>query len=224
MDRVIYSTCLDYYRDQPLTPASSERKVRTTFFEFARMMGRAYSTNLHLSIRAGLLRLSLAQIRMRYEKANIEVPKLVAVSFIDGYTGNPDTEELRGSDLIELTITEAVAELFGPGCWTAVNADTSKRIDLLGWVTNFYATHSTGAWVSVEKLYAMSGYESNFGGFLRSFIKILEVLKTDKAPAGSRVKAYNFSKDKPIKVYVQMAAWAEQEQLPEHSEKPGQSH
>lgn len=211
MDRIIYAACLDYYRDQPLTPISSDRKVTTTFYEFAQMMSRAYSPNLHISIRAGLLRLSLAQIRMRYEKANIEVPKLLSVSFVDGYTGNPDTNELRGSDLIQLTINEDIAGLFGPGCWTAVDADTAKRIDLLGWVTNFYATHSASSWLSVERLYELSGYESSFGGFHRSLIKVLEELKTDKAPAGSRVESYAFTNDKPLKVLVKMAAWSDKQ-------------
>lgn len=205
MDRVIYSACLEYYRNRPLTPRDSDSKVVTTFYQLATKMGRSYSANLHASIHAGLLRLSRAQVDIRYKDGNIHIPQLLSVSFDDGYAEK--SSELRGSDHIEFSITEAIAELFGPGSWTSANRDTAKRIDLMGWAANFYATHSTEAWLSLEKLYAMSGYEANTGGFRRSLTKILEKLKTDKAPVGSQVSVYSFTKEEPVKLRVKMAAW-----------------
>jgi len=120
-DRLVYSTCLDYYRGTPLCPEESPRHVRTSFYEFIRHMGNEYSVKAHRATRASLLRLSFAQMRVRYEGMNIEVPKLLSVTFEDGQS----TEDYRGSDVLLLRVTTSVAELFGPGNWTAVDNDAS---------------------------------------------------------------------------------------------------
>jgi hypothetical protein len=80
------------------------------------------------------------------------VPKLLSVSFEDGDTGNLATSDMRGSDMIFLRVTESVAELFGPGCWSAIDKKAVDYDGLRGWVANFYATHSVSQWLSIKSL------------------------------------------------------------------------
>jgi hypothetical protein len=190
-DRLVYATCLDYYRGAPLCPEENPRYVRTTFYEFAHRMGNEYSVKAHRSIRASLLRLSFAQMRLRYNRMNIEVPKLLSVTFEDGEPG----EDFKGSDALLLRVTTSVAELFGPGAWTAVDTEAAGYDGLRGWLANFYAGHSRSQWLRVERLYHLSGYESHMRNFKASLIRALEKLKDPQTPACSRVAHYHFSKD-----------------------------
>lgn len=50
-DRLVYATCLDYYREAPLSPEDSPLHVRTSFYEFARRMRNEYSVKAHRAIR-----------------------------------------------------------------------------------------------------------------------------------------------------------------------------
>jgi hypothetical protein len=115
-DRLVYATCLDYYRDTSLSPEESPRRVRTSFYEFASRMGNAYSVKAHRAIRASLLRLSFAQMRVRYLRLNIEVPKLLSLTFEDGEEGG----DFRGSDILLLRVAISLAELFGSGARASV--------------------------------------------------------------------------------------------------------
>ncbi len=201
-DRMVYATCLDYYRDAPLSPEESPRHVRTNFYEFAHRMGSEYSVKAHRAIRASLLRLSFAQMRVRYNRMNIEVPKLLSVTFEDGKVG----EDFRGSDALMLRVTASVAELFGPGAWTAVENETVGYDGLRGWLANFYAGHACPKWLPVKRLYDFSGYESHMRNFRASLVRALEKLKDPQTPARSRVARYDFSKD-GTEIRVVRAEW-----------------
>jgi hypothetical protein len=135
-DRHVYATCLDYYREMPLSPEGCPRHVRTSFYEFASRMGNEYSVKAHKAIRVSLLRLSFAQMRLRYNRMNIEVPKLLSVTFEDGEAGG----DFKGSDMLMLRVTVSVAELFGPGAWTAVAKEAAGYDGLRGWLASFYAS------------------------------------------------------------------------------------
>ncbi|MCS3390380.1 plasmid replication initiator TrfA [Burkholderia thailandensis] len=201
-DRQVYATCLDYYREMPLSPEECPRHVRTSFYEFASRMGNEYSVKAHKAIRASLLRLSFAQMRLRYNRMNIEVPKLLSVTFEDGETGG----DFKGSDMLLLRVTVSVAELFGPGAWTAVDKEAVGYDGLMGWLASFYASHSVAQWLPVERLYALSGYESHMRNFKAGLIRALEKLKDEKTPPCSRVATYHFSKDS-TKIYVVRSDW-----------------
>lgn len=190
-DRLVYATCLDYYRERPLSPEESHQYLRTSFYEFSQRMGLTYGLNPHTAIRASLLRLSFAQMRMRYNRWNIEVPKLLTVSFEDGATGGT----FKGSDTVLLRVTEYVAELFGPGAWTAVDKEAAGYVGLTGWLASFYAGHLGPMWLPVNLLYRMSGYESHKRNFRASLVRALEKLKDEKTPVCSRVSIYEFSED-----------------------------
>lgn len=196
-DRIVYATCLDYYREVPLCPEEGTRHLRTSFYEFAHRMGNEYSVKAHRAIRASLLRLSLAQMRMRYNRLNIEIPKLLSVTFEDGAV----SEDFKGSDVLLLRVTTSIAELFGPGSWTAVDDEAVKFDGLKGWLASFYAGHAGPQWLPILTLYRLSGYQSHMRNFRASLIRALEKLKDPRTPACCQVAKYDFSKDgKKIRV------------------------
>lgn len=190
-DRQVYATCLDYYREMPLSPEESQQHIRTSFYEFTRRMGGSYGLNTHKAVRASLLRLSFAQLRMRFDRLNLELPKLLAVSFQDGEAGG----DFKGSDMLLLRVTVSVAELFGPGAWTAVDEEAVGYDGLLGWLAAFYAGHSGPCWLPIVTLHLLSGYESHMGNFKASLVSSLDKLKNEQTPICSRVSDYHFSND-----------------------------
>lgn len=190
-DRKVYSTCLDYYRESPLPTEASSEHVRTSFYEFATRMGQTYGLNTHRAIRASLLRLSFAQMRMRYNRWNLEIPKLLSVSFEDGEPSG----DFKGSDILLLKVSVSLAELFGPGEWTAIDKRAVGYDGLQGWLSNFYAGHARGRWVDVAWLQKLSGYKSHIRNFRAGLITALDKLKSEQVPEGCRVKDYHFSKD-----------------------------
>jgi hypothetical protein len=201
-DRLVYAVCLDYYRETPLSPEESPRHVRTSFYAFASRMKKQYSVKAHSAIRASLLRLSFAQMRLRYLRLNIEVPKLLSVTFEDGEAGG----DFKGSDTLLLRVTVSVAELFGPGAWTSVANEAVSYDGLRGWLANFYAGHSAVRWLPVQRLYELSGYQSHKRNFKASLVLALDKLKDPQTPACSRVASYHFSKD-GAKILVVRSEW-----------------
>jgi hypothetical protein len=202
-DRLVYATCLDYYRDVPLCPGDGTRHLRTTFYEFARRMGNEYSVKAHRAIRASLLRLSFAQLRVRYDRMNIEVPKLLSVTFEDGAAG----DDFKGSDALLLRVTTSVAELFGRGRWTSVESETARYDGLRGWLANFYAGHAGPQWLPVKTLYRLSGYKAHMGNFRASLVRALDKLKDPRTPMDCRVAEYSFTKD-GASIEVIRSAWS----------------
>lgn len=199
-DRRVYAACLDYYRERPLAPEHSHEYVSTSFYELAKRMGLTYGLNPHKAIRTSLLRLSFAQMRLRYNGWNVEVPKLLTASFKDGLANGV----FKGSDRLLFRVTESVAELFGPGAWTAVDKEAVGYDGLRGWLASFYAGHSKAVWLDVEWLYNLSGYESHPRNFRQSLNSALEKLKDEQTPARSRVSTYFFTEDS-LKVKVVLA-------------------
>lgn len=201
-DRRVYAACLDYYREVPLSPEECPRHVRTSFYQFVSRMGNEYSVKAHKAIRASLLRLTFAQMRLRYNRMNIEVPKLLSVTFEDGEAGG----DFKGGDMLMLRVTVSVAELFGPGAWTSVAKEAVGYDGLRGWLASFYASHSGPQWLPLKRLYLLSGYEAHMRNFRASLIRALEKLKGAQTPNCSRVAAYRFSKD-GSRIYVVRSEW-----------------
>lgn len=206
-DRHVYATCVDYYRHRPLmppvkTPAPLEAFVQVSFYEFARSMGGAYGPKTHKAIRDSLLRLSAAHIRIRSEKINAELPKLLVTRFDDGFASN----NYIASDKISFQVPEAVAELFGPGEWAAIEVDVSRYDGLKGWLAHFYATHSAAKWLHLTTLYDLSGYTSHYANFKASLLKALEALASQDTPLSGRIKSYCFSADQ-TRLLVHHARW-----------------
>lgn len=208
-DRIVYATCLGYYRERPLSREMERRYVETNFYEFTQRMGRSYSTILHRSIRASLLRLNFAQLRIRKERLNLDVPKLLSVSFEDSEQGAGSlvkVERPMGSDQLWLRVDESVAELFGPGAWTGFDQKMAHYTGLQGWLASFYATHQAPRWLEVKKLYDLSGYESRFSNFRKGLCEALDKLKVPGTPRSCKIAAYRFTAD-GMKVEVHKEDW-----------------
>lgn len=187
-DRQVYATCLEYYRELPLAPMDCTRHVRTSYHEFASRMGGTHNAKTYLAIRVSLLRLSYAQVRIRSQRLDIEVPKLLSVHFDDG----SENGEMKGADQLMLRVNESVAELFGVGAWTAIELPAVDYDGLRGWLGSFYATHDKSMWLPLETLYRLSGYESKPSNFRDSLIKALDKLKSPDTPECSRIARYSF--------------------------------
>lgn len=190
-DRRVYAAALDYYRERPLASDDCDRYVSTSFFEFCGRLAIAYNANVHKAVRASLLRLNYAQLRVRVKRMNLDVPKLLSVSFEDGFA----TGDMKASDLLLLRVTEPIAELFGPGEWTALDRKAVGYDGLRGWLASFYASHQEPRWLSIEKLKELSGYESRMNNFKIGLREALDKLKADDTPLRCRVAQYQFSED-----------------------------
>jgi len=201
-DREVYAACLDYYRERPLATEHCTGHVQTTFHEFAVRLGGTHNAKTYQAIRSSLLRLSFAQLRIHYARLNIEIPKLLSVSFEDG----APTNDMRGSDILLLRVTEQIAELFGPAAWTAVDATVVGYPGLRGWLANFYATHNKSHWLPVRSLYELSGYKSRMNNFRIALVDALTKLKSPDTPQPCRISSYQFSKDGE-RIHVIRAEW-----------------
>lgn len=198
-DRLVYSTCLNFYRERPLARDHTDSFVETSFYLFAGEMGGQYGKNPHKAIRASLTRLSMAQIRLRSRRINLDLPKLLSVTFEDsGIKG-----DYKGSDRILLQIPSSVSELFGYGAWTAVDQDIARFDDLKGWVGCFYASHSIEHPLPVAQLYQMSGYKSEPGNFKSGITSALGKLQKTVKPL---VDSYRWSEDKS-EITVKGTGW-----------------
>jgi hypothetical protein len=175
-DRRVYSTCLDFYRERPLAQDGQDL-VQTTFYAFALRMGGLYGSDPHKAIRASLLRLSLAQIRLRTKSRNLELPKLLSVSFDELSNG-----ETKGSDCISIQVPESIAELFGHGSWTSIDTTVSRYDGLKGWLGCFYSSHSKEMALPVTYLHRLSGYDSHLRNFQDGVIRALDKLKESDSP------------------------------------------
>jgi hypothetical protein len=202
-DRQVYSACLDYYREIPLSSEQSTEHLRTSFYEFSGRMGIQYNVDSHRAIRASLLRLSFAQMRLRFRRWNIEVPKLLSISFEDG----GPTGDMMGSDILLLRVSVEVAELFGPGAWTAIDREAVRYSGLRGFLASFYGGHSKGKWLGIHWLQKVSRYESSGTNFKASLVRALDKLKQMDTPDGCRVQEYHFSKD-GLSVLVLRPGWS----------------
>jgi hypothetical protein len=198
-DRRVYGACLAFYRERPLAYDEKDERVETSFYAFALQMGRTYSRNTHRAIRASLLRLSKAQIRLRCKRLNLELPKLLSASFEDGEAD----DDYKGADRMSLQIPASIAELFGRGAWSAINDEVFRANDLKGWVGCFYASHSKEWEYSLEQLHRMSGYGSRLGNFKAGITHALTKLQESPDPL---IASYRFNQGN-TKLKVTRVGW-----------------
>lgn len=194
-DRHVYATCINYYRNSPLseknaTSSSKERSFEVSFYKFTEAMGRKYGQKSCKAIRDSLLRLSSAQIHVRSEEYNIELPSIISVNF----EREVASEDYVGKDTFQLRIPNSLAQLFGPGQWAAVSAMASGYDDLKGWLVSFYATHTVSQWLPVKTLYYLSGYTSHYLNFKNSLNNVLTILNSSNTPPDHHID-YSFSPD-----------------------------
>lgn len=214
-DRRVFAACLNHYRDdRPLSPDdASPVWVTLSFYQFAQDLGTAYGAKVHKAIRDSLIRLSAAHLRVRINRRDIPLPRLIDVAFDDGYAGSvPEECLLRGSDRVAFRIFESMANLFGPADWSAVPQPAlTEYAGLAAWLASFYSTHSKPYPLKVADLYSYAGVTCEMREFRRMLKTALEKLQRDTADPELRVERFRLTKDE---LTVQLARWAPQLGLP----------
>lgn len=206
-DRRTFAACLDHYRED--TPLSSEGRgkwVRTTYWAFAAAMGVAYGANVHRAIRASLIRLNAANLRVRVKGRSVPLRRMVQVAFDEGImeTSSPD-DALRGSDAIVFRIDETMAHLFGPADWTAVpKYMLANRTGLASWIAAYYSTHKAPYALEFSNLYDWSGVTCTKAEFRRLLQSALRTLQAANEDDPTRVERFAMTK---TNVWVCLARW-----------------
>ncbi len=203
-DRQVLAAVLMVYRDLPLSKDAESGWVRLSFWQFAGLMGLSYGLKVHIAIRESLIRLNAAHLRLRVNRRDVPLPRLVEVAFDDGYEElATDPQNLKGSDMIALRVPEGMGDLFGPTCWTAVPAVAlSEYAGLVRWLTGFFSTHSGPHPLALKDLYDLSGSDCELREFRRRLKNALARLEEPGTPDEIRVAASVFDKDK-VTVYLE---------------------
>lgn len=211
-DMQVFATVLSYYnKDRPLSSDEDPEWVTVSFLKFAVKMGVAYGANVHRAVRESLIRLDGARLRLRVNRRNIPLTRLVEVQFEDGSTGACTTSECpRGSDTVSFRVPEAMAELFGPDDWTAVPSSALRYRGLLRWLATFFKTHSKPHPLPVEALYAYSGARCELPEFRRRLKDALAKLGRPSTPPELRVACTQFDRETD-EVTVYLERWNEHE-------------
>lgn len=205
-DRRVFSCLLEHYAHRPLSPGGEVASwVQVSFWELAQAMGNAYTLNTHVALRASLLRLEAANLRVRVGHIELPVPRLMEVAFSDGY-GTILDAELKGSDKLAFRVLEQVANLYGPASWTAVPKPVLGMKGLRGWVSGFYATHAKAYPVPFKTLHRLSGMGCRLNDFRTRVCSALDELKSEDTPADMRVAGYTVTEDKAT-IVVRLARW-----------------
>jgi hypothetical protein len=209
-DRRVFAACLNHYRDdRPLVPDdTSPAWVTLTFYQFAQDLVTSYSANVHKAIRDSLIRLSAAHLRVRINRRDIPLPRLIDVAFDDGFAGQEPADcMLRGSDRVAFRIFESMANLFGPADWSAVPQPAlTDYSGLASWLASFYSTHAKPYPLKVADLYRYAGVTCELREFRRMLKIALEKLKRDTANPVVRVESFELTKDD---LTVRLARWTQ---------------
>lgn len=206
-DRRVFAACLNYYReDRPLSSRDDQPWVKVSFWQLAKDLGVAYGANVHKAIRESLVRLNAAHLRIRIKRQDIPMPRLIDVTFDDGYQGRGTPSKLlRGSDLVAFRVLESMANLFGPTDWSSVNeAAIHDGSGLLAWLAGFYSTHAKAYSVKINDLLNYSGSACDLREFHRRLKTALVKLQSEKTPPDFRVADFDWSK---AEVKVNLVRW-----------------
>ncbi len=207
-DRRVFAACLDYYKeDRPLSDGVSSAWVCVSFFQFAQAMGLAYTLNTHKALRASLVRLEAAALRLGTGNLELPVPRLLEVAFDDGYHSRPD-KELKGSDQIAFRVLEQFAALYGPTSWTAVPKPALEARGIRAWLSGFYATHRGPRELPLARLQALSGMTCRPTDFRACVVRALEELSQPSVDSRLRVAAYQLSADRKS-ITVTLERWSQ---------------
>jgi hypothetical protein len=205
-DRRVFAACVDYYKeDRPLSDGATSAWVCVSFFQFALSMGLTYTLNTHKAMRASLLRLEAAALRVGAGNLELPVPRLLEVAFDDGYHNRPECE-LKGSDQIAFRVLEQFAALYGPTTWTAVPKPALSLRGIRAWLAGFYATHRGPRELPFSKLQTLSGMTCRPNDFRACVVRALDELSSAGADADIRVAKYQVSTDKKA-ITVLLERW-----------------
>lgn len=187
-DRRVFAACLSYYRlDSPLAPEEGDdaRWIRSTFYQLSLLLGVAYGENVHKAIRASLVRLNAAHLRIRVKGRDVPMPRLLDVAFDETVLGS------RAKGVVAFRVLESMARLFGHDKWAAVSlAALNDYSGLPAWLASFYSTHKHDYPLKVADLYRYTGVVCSVREFRRRLKRALDQLQADDVPDVIRVKDY----------------------------------
>ncbi|MBU9200451.1 hypothetical protein KTD31_03660 [Burkholderia multivorans] len=206
-DRRVFAGCLDYYKqDRPLSDGVSSPWVCVSFYQFAQSIGLAYTLNTHKALRASLVRLEAAALRVGAGNLELPVPRLLEVAFDDGYNSRPDNE-LKGSDQIAFRVLAQFAALYGPTSWTAVPKRALEMRGIRAWLAGFYATHRAPRELPFSKLQTLSGMTCRPNDFRACVLRALDELSKPETDGEVRVARYQLSADRKA-ITVVLSRWS----------------
>lgn len=194
-DRRVFAACLDCYcADRPLSNGTEETWVKMTYWQFAKGMNVAYGANVHSAIRASLIRLNAAQLRVRVKGEDVPISGLIDVA-LDDFQAGGTVSTSRASDLVVFRIREDMANLFGPADWSAVSKSALHQYaGLTGWLTGFYATHAKSYDMPMVGLHGLSGSRCDLREFKRRLRDALAKLSGDDVPDSVRIDNFTVTK------------------------------
>nr|WP_186329684.1 plasmid replication initiator TrfA [Variovorax boronicumulans] len=202
-DRRVFATCLSYYREErPLSSKAEQKWVEVSFFKFLEEMGVKYHPDSLEALRKSLLRLSKMVLRMRCDGLDIQVPRILDVSFAGDVARG---EEGRASDKIVFRVLEEFAQLYGEKKWTAVPLEALReKVAIKSWLGSFYSTHAKPFPIELESLHKMTGSSATLPKFKYDLKNSLDSMKLLSQPDSTRVKDYKLGSST---VVVEMQAW-----------------
>lgn len=212
-DRRVFAVCLNHYRNKRLAQPESPNWIRTTFWQFAQELQVAYGANVHKAIRASLIRLNEAALRVRVRRLDLPVPRLLEVAFDDGMFATSESEtNLKGSDLIAFRVLDSMAMLFGPEDWSAVSDSAlNDYTGLAAWLSSFYSTHKGPYKLALDALRAESGAAYDAPGFKRRLRQALEKFQGPAVDVSVRINRFELEDD-ALTVYL--ARWENSKKQP----------
>lgn len=190
-DRRVFAACLNHYRcDCPLSAGGEVdlRWIRVSFYQLSKALGVTYGENVHKAIRASLIRLNAAHLRLRVKRRNVPMPRLLEAAFEERESDD------KGNGVVAFRVLESMANLFGPTDWTAVSTvGLNEFSGLPAWLVSFYSTHKNAYPLQVSDLYRYSGVVCELREFRRRLKKALTQLMEPEVPESIRVKEFEMS-------------------------------
>ena len=207
-DKRVFAVCLNHYRqDRPLSAVQGECQwIRISYWQFAKELGVEPGSNVYKAIRASLIRLNAAHLRLRLKRRDIPLPRLIEVAFDDGHNAAaPASSLVKGGDVIAFRVLDAMANLFGAQEWTAVcDSAVHDFSGLPAWLATFYSTHARPYALQVSDLWRYSGAVCDLREFRRRLKSALEKLQGEDVPAAIRVAGYEL---KGTMITVRLERW-----------------
>lgn len=191
-DRQVYATLLDFYKQAPLSKIQRpDTMMHTSMYAFVLRMGTAYSSRQLNYVVASLQRLHSNTLILNIDDLLHRPIPLLPMFQIQTPTGEIiDIDQCKGNTVLSFGIDECIAELYGPGCWSAIDKSTSKQRELAGWLGHFYATHKHPRPVTLESVARLSGYPET-GTRLKTAIKTaMSKLQTLQLPYKSPIVSF----------------------------------
>ena len=202
-DKRVFAVCLEHYRDeQPLfNQYNKSTWMQNSYWKFAKELHVEPGLNVYKAIRQSLLRLNAAHLRLRINRRDIPLPRLIDVAFDDSSA----TSNIKGGDITSFRIDEAIASMFGKNEWTALDQTVLHSLSgLQAWIASFYSTHAKSFPLQISDLWRYSGAVCDLREFKRRLKNALTKLQNVDIPLCARIKHFEIS---GTIITVHLARW-----------------